>query len=460
MKVSLRVVLVLAVAAVRLLLSSPRSQGQSIPVAQVMNRVASKAKIDRTSTAVVLANPDKKLGELRSARAALKVTPNVSADQEQLKNSIGASRMAAWAFIVNAESAYPRPYTTEAIDQTRTVASAIDDTMDRIDAIHVAMATRDSLYPGGFDKAPSVVQQAVNDLIGALEKVRCSYTVNTSRGKTPDSYDYRFWLPTMGRSCSTDAIEHFFSVASTTTSANKIQYLYNAQQSTSQLNGDLLTATFPGFQAVLSGTATSGTGQSGSIQGSSSTPNSTTATTDSVSTAVAKIQAGGDFNVRFPAPIFYSSAGSFALYGLTSPNLGFNISGFSGQNTITESTEYTVNLPFEVYSQLYSFEKDSNGNPAAAFFFDARPGLDIISPAMAAKIGLTGSRAFYLGQESAGIEFSNGIRLSFQYIQGPKQIYQTTTSSGTTSTTTTKIGGFHLAVSFSPQTSSQKVKAN
>jgi hypothetical protein len=417
-----------------------------------MKRLASKAKTSETS-AEVLANPDKKVAEIRSAKGALKVTPNVNTDQEQLTNSTGASKKVAWQFIVDSESAYPRLYTTEAIEQIRTITVAIDDTMDRIDAIHVAMATRDSLFPNGLDKESKPVQQAVSGLIDALEKVRCSYTTSTVGGQTVETYDYRFWLPTMGKTCSTDAIEHFFSVASTTTAANKIQYLYNAQQSTSQLNGDLLTATFPGFQAVLAGTATSGTGQSSSGQGTSSTPNSTTTTTDSVSTAVAKIQAGGDFNVRFPVPVFYTSTGSFALYGLTSPNLGFNISGFSGQNTITEASEYTVNLPFEVYSQLYSFEKDSNGNPAAAFFFDAKPGLDIISPDMATKIGLTGSRAFYLGQESAGIEFSNGIRLSFQYIQGPKQIYQTTNSSGTTSTTTTKIGGFHLAVSFSPQTS-------
>jgi hypothetical protein len=112
-------------------------------------------------------------------------------------------------------------------------------------------------------------------------------------------------------------------------------------------------------------------------------------------------------------------------------------------------------VPGEFYAQLFSIDNDGSGNPLATFFVDARPGVDILSSQMATNIGLS-QRAFYLGQYSGGIEFGSGLRISFQYFQGPKQIYQTISSSGATTTTSSRIGGLHLAVSFSPQKSKSK----
>jgi hypothetical protein len=114
----------------------------------------------------------------------------------------------------------------------------------------------------------------------------------------------------------------------------------------------------------------------------------------------------------------------------------------------------SVNVPFELYSQFFSIDKDSDNNPAAIFFFDAKPAAEVISSALANKIGLTGSRGFFLGQATPGIEFSKNIRISFQYIYGPQQVYKSTTSTGSTATTSSHIGGFHLSVSFSPKSKS------
>jgi len=58
----------------------------------------------------------------------------------------------------------------------------------------------------------------------------------------------------------------------------------------------------------------------------------------------------------------------------------------------------------------------------------------------------------FLGEASAGIEFASKVRVSMQYVYGNASIFKSasTTATSTTSTPTSKIGGFHLVVSFSP----------
>jgi hypothetical protein len=215
----------------------------------------------------------------------------------------------------------------------------------------------------------------------------------------------------------------------------------------------LFTATFPlGFQAVLAGTATAGASQS-TPTSSGGTTTTTTTQTDSVATAVSKIENGGDFNLRFPFPIVSHFGQGYAVDGRILPNLGFNINKFGAQDTITESTEYTFNAPFELYGQTTSIDPN---NPAIVFI-DLKPSAEVISSALAQSIGITGSRAFFLGEAAVGIEFAQKVRVSLQYFVGPHQIYQTTSSTGAT-TTATHIGGFHLAVSFSPQKPSSSTK--
>jgi hypothetical protein len=288
---------------------------------------------------------------------------------------------------------------------------------------------------------------------------RCLYDESNPGTKT--SYTYPTWFPTLGTGCISPVILNYFGVEKNAVGANGVRYLYNAQQSTSQVNADLFTATFGlGFQAVLAGTATAGSSQTApSTTGSAATAaiahddSSTTTQTDSVATAVSKIENGGDFNLRFPLPVVSHFGQSYTLDGRFVPNVGFNINKFGAQDTITESTEYTVNLPFELYGQTTSIDQD---NPAIAFI-DLRPSGEIVSSAMAQSIGLTGSRAFFLGEAAVGVEFGKKVRVSLQYFVGPHQIYQTVSSTGT-SISATHIGGFHLAVSFSPQTPNSSTK--
>jgi hypothetical protein len=273
---------------------------------------------------------------------------------------------------------------------------------------------------------------------------RCRYDLNHPDVKT--SYTYPTWFPTLGTGCIGPVILNYFAVENSAVAANGVQYLYNAQQSTSQVDADLFTATFGlGLQAILAGTATAGSSQATATT-TSGTPAPATTQTDSVTTAVSKIENGGDFNLRFPLPVVSHFGQGYALDGRFVPNLGFNINKFGAQDTITESTEYTFNVPFELYGQTTSIDPN---NPAIAFI-DLKPSGEVVSSALAQSIGLTGSRAFFMGEAAVGVEFAQKVRVSLQYLVGPHQIYQTISSTGTT-TTATHIGGFHLAVSFSPQ---------
>lgn len=274
---------------------------------------------------------------------------------------------------------------------------------------------------------------------------RCRY--DTANPNNKSAYTYATWFPTLGTGCLSPIILSYFGVEKSAVGSNAVQYLYNAQQSTSQVNADLFTATFPlGFQAVLAGTATAGSSQTTPTTSSMSSSTSSTAVqTDSVATAVSKIESGGDFNLRFPFPVVSHFGQGYALDGRILPNIGFNINKFGAQDTITQSSEYTFNIPFELYGQTTSIDPS---NPAIVFI-DLKPSGEIISSALAQSIGLTGSRAFFLGEGSVGVEFAQRIRVSLQYFVGPHQIYQTVSPTGTT-TTATHIGGFHLAVSFAP----------
>ena len=275
-------------------------------------------------------------------------------------------------------------------------------------------------------------------------------------------YDYRAWLPLHGTGCDDSAKLYYFQVGKTATFANQAQYLYNAEQSTSQVNADLMTATFSlGFQAVLAGTATAGSSQPAASSSSTtttpsiarrhdSTSTSSTSTTDSVATTVSKLEQGGDFNLRFPYPLFYGAKAAAGITGVITmtPNVGFSLNGVSGQNTITETTNYSLNVPLELYGQL-------NASPAsptqATIYGDVKYGGEWISQPLAQKIGLP--QVFGLGVASAGIEFAKSVRIGMQYYFGPHQAYCAPNTSGTCTPATASVNGFHLVVSFSPSVS-------
>jgi hypothetical protein len=270
----------------------------------------------------------------------------------------------------------------------------------------------------------------------------CLVTSLDSKGKP--GYTFKTWLPLVGRGCNDDAALGYYNVSKTLGVANQAQYLYNAAQSTNQVNADLLTTTFSGgFQVVLAGTATAGSSQPATAASSTTTP---TGSTDSVSTAVAKLEQGGDFNLRIAYPLANkaNSRGGFTLSAV--PNLGFSINGLSSQSTITESTDYSGNIPLEFYGEFGSIPASGT---AAILYVDAKAGGEFLTSDLASKIGT--SSAFFLGQISAGIEFQRSVRVGFQYYLGPKQAYCVPNSAtpGCTSVTAS-MSGVHLVVSFTP----------
>ena len=447
------------------------SDAQSMPAGQVSHRMANKAvssdaTVD-TNAAILQAKTNMTASKVAGAAATLS-SGNAASDISSQQSALGAASQAAWNKVVAMDSDYPAD-SPNSMTAARAVAAAIKDNMGLSDAKKAAMAAKaaaDEIY--GTNPADKV-QDVTAQIVAALDSLRCSYNTGSSAATKNDpqyQYQYRTWFPLIGPGCTNVAILGFFSANKAAETANNVKYLYNAQQSASQVTGDLVSATFaPGIQAVFAGTATAGPGESSSSTTSvtsggtaGSTSSGSATPTDSIATSVAKIETGGDFNVRFPAPILYHSGGHYRVTGFTSPNVGFNINGFSGQNTITQATEYSFNVPLEFYAQTQSIDPTSDGIASAVLFLDLKPAAEVISSDLAQKIGLTGSRGFFLGQAAVGIEFSQSFRISFQYVYGPRQVYQTNTSTGSPTTTSSRIGGFHLAVSFSPQKSKTSAK--
>ena len=296
--------------------------------------------------------------------------------------------------------------------------------------------------------------EEINTARASLNSAKASMKTCTLAGGT--QYYYRVWFPLFSSSCAAPdgngqygaPTLNFFQVASTTAVANQLQYLYNAKQSVNQVTGDLFTATFPGFQAVLGGTVTAGSSQPAPATGATATT-TTTAQTDSVATAVSKLEQGGDFNLRFPVPLARAITTSQGFNLGFVPNVGFTVNGLTAQNTVTESTQYNVNIPLEAYYEIGSYDT-TNGVKNAVFYISARAGGELVSSALRKAIG-TPSRFFALGQASAGIEFMSSIRIGFQYFLGPHQIYSVPNATGIGTTPMTgSLGGLHLVVSYNP----------
>jgi hypothetical protein len=282
--------------------------------------------------------------------------------------------------------------------------TAADKILDSLDSAKNLMKARSNAL-SSLPKNNSIARaQATNAINAATVSAASEPCTKNNDG----SYTFALWFPTAKCLNKNDAITDFFKVSGATSIINVVHYLYNLNQSTNQVGSDLFTATFPqGFQAILSGTATQGSSQPSSTS-------TTTSSTDSVSTAVSKLEQGGDFNIRFPFPILYHVTSSYGAYMLTSPNVGFMVSGLSGQNTITQSTQYNVNVPLEFYAQTASIEQ-SQGTSAALIYLDVKPAAEVVSQAFASAIGLKSNRYFFLGQASAGLEFYNSVRVGFQY---------------------------------------------
>lgn len=312
--------------------------------------------------------------------------------------------------------------------------------------------------PDSNQPAEVLVKAAINAQ-PHIDDVNCDAVYNSDTKQ----FDYHFghFLPTSRTHCGQAAVLAFFNLTKSATFGNTVQYLYNPKVGASQFGSDLVTAVFPqGFQLVLAGTATVPTGQSSSQQ--SSAPPATQTTSDPVALAVQKIQAGGDFNLRFSFPVLSTPPGTTAWSTYLQPSVGFvlgstnsqaNASG--AQVTFSSSNEYVISLPLESYFETTSITGDnSNGLATATLFVDLRYGGNILSPQYQKTIGIP-NRIFQLGQASAGVNFAGSFRIGFQYFfGGPNQAYVLANANGQTSSVNTSIKGFHIVFTYSPKKSS------
>jgi hypothetical protein len=310
--------------------------------------------------------------------------------------------------------------------------------------------------------ATAAYQYVVNALHPVLDVSNQRCQLNGVDNNNNPTYSFKSAFPLVGKGCKADEVKYYYQVPNSFTLVNQAKYLYNPTLSTNQVNADLLTTTFyPGFQIVLAATATAGTSQAASTSSTTTTPSSfrshddtsTTTTnpaaTDSVATTISKLESGGDFNLRaqYPLANFASAGGTISGFVNFIPNVGFMVNGLSGQNTITNVTNYAFNLPLEAYVEFASIPGIAN-QTSAVLYGDVRYGGEFISDAMKQATGL--GSIFGIGAAAFGIEFANSIRLGGQYYFGPNAAYCTPTAAGACTPETTAIKGFRLAVAFSP----------
>jgi hypothetical protein len=254
-------------------------------------------------------------------------------------------------------------------------------------------------------------------------------------------------------------VEYYYQTAKPLTYASQAKYVYNAELSTNQVNADLITTTFmPGVQVVLAGTATAGTSQAAQSSGTSTagmtwrshdtaSATSGTSTIDSVSTTLSKLAAGGDFNLRAQYPLISKETASGNFTGMVTflPNFGFMLNGTSGQETISQVTNYSFNFPVEGYFAWSSLP----GTSQAVLFGDFKYGGQWVSGQLAQSAHL--GSIFGIGYAAFGIELMNNVRIGGQYFLGPNAAY--CASDTAACTTPTSVKGFRFVVSFSPPTS-------
>jgi len=285
-----------------------------------------------------------------------------------------------------------------------------------------------------------------------VEGLKCRVSSIDSSGKP--TFGYSWFLPLAGMGCTTDAVAYYYQSGRTLTFGGNSQYLYNAEQSTSQISSDFMTATFqPGIQLVLAGTATVGSAQTPS---SSSTTSTTPSATDSLSTTVAKLQQGGDFNLRMQYPVIYAGNSHVTEVATLLPNVGFLVNGLSSQNTITNVTNYSFNIPIETYGELHSL--DLANEVPAVIYWDAKYGGEWISDQLAQTAGL--GHFFGVGNLAFGVEFASSLRIGGQYFFGPRASYCAASAStagnssaGCAVPTTSDFKGFHFVISFNSTSS-------
>jgi hypothetical protein len=342
-------------------------------------------------------------------------------------------------------------YTAQQISDGLTFVRRIDNGAGYADA-KAKVDSADSTKP-----AEVLIKSAIN-AVPHVANPTCKAVYNAEEKRFDYTFDH--FLPATTTVCGQDGVQAFFNVTKSATFGNTVQYLYNPNQGTNQYSSDLVTATFPqGFQVILAGTGTTGTTQSTPQSNQAGGAGGGTSVADPVATAVQKIEAGGDFNLRFSLPVLSTPPGDTVWLTYFQPSLGFNLASTTGsvnkstgaQTGISSTSQYLVYVPLESYFETSSIAGTaSNGWTSATLYADVRFGGEIVSHDFQRMLGVP-NRAFVLGQASAGINFASSFRVGMQYFWGPSQVYTLTNSSGQTGTVNTSIKGFHVVLTFSPQ---------
>jgi hypothetical protein len=233
-----------------------------------------------------------------------------------------------------------------------------------------------------------------------------------------------------GAEISDETVQCFYQSSGTVSPVNQVAFLYGFGGGDSKtLSADLVSVQFHGgFQATLGSSVTMGTSTTTTQTTTTTSANgqqnqdTKTLTQDTPGTAISKLQAGGDLYLRFDYPILYKNGSRWAGVVYGQPKIGGNFSGFGSEATVTQASEYNINLSVEAYGEWRGI------GDAGSLYADLRTGWQYVQPEVAQKLGLGNQNKFGMSQFAAGVEFAGLIRLGFQRFVGPAPAFNVTTS--------------------------------
>ncbi|MBZ5504652.1 MAG: hypothetical protein LAO78_04105 [Acidobacteriia bacterium] len=251
-----------------------------------------------------------------------------------------------------------------------------------------------------------------------------------------------FYLPLWKADSNT--VQCFYGTENAVDAINQVKFLYGFGGGDSKtLSSDLVSIQFPGgLQATLGQSVTMGTSTTSTVTTTITPPSgppqqtTSTLTTDTPSTAISKIEQGGDLFVRFAYPLIYRNRTHWGGMIFAVPRLAGNFSGFGSEATITQANEYNFNISVESYGEWRALEQ------GGLMYADIRTGLQYIQPEVAQQLGLGSQNKFLLTQFAAGIEFAKLLRFGFQRFIGP---------TGAFGVTQNELSKWHLVISLVPR---------
>ncbi len=240
------------------------------------------------------------------------------------------------------------------------------------------------------------------------------------------------FLPLVG--CDTAQIKEMYQVKNSFSVADQVNFLYGFRQQTKTLSSDLATMLFPNGVRVALGASVTG----GQNQGSTPlTPaGNQTAAKDTVSQAVDRLKAGGDFFISAAYPLANFNVSNASMQLMSVSKLGFNFSGLGSENTITQANERMLNTSVAGYGEYKALDQ------AGSVFMQFTTGLQNLQADLARQTHLPNN--FLLSQVAIGIRFAGKVRVSAQRFFGPAQAFGVQPS---------ELSKWHLVVQFERQES-------